>query len=188
MLNRTLRNPSRIICPASVPTVEEERPEHKSATAKMVAEAGPSSGPSVRWASSMDISLRPLPAKAAAATITMAEFTSQAPFMAVNTSSASRRRWRSRVRWRDFRGVLRPLFRSQPGLHQAGVQINNMGHHRSPQHAYRNIDASPIQPRHRRVVGDLPPVGMHQENFDEVTKPDDQNKHHDPDLERTETA
>jgi hypothetical protein len=35
-------------CPAMTPTVEEESPEHSSATAKTVAAAGPSSGPSVR--------------------------------------------------------------------------------------------------------------------------------------------
>ena len=38
------------------------------------------------------------------------------------------------------------------------------------------------------MVGNLAPVGMNQEDLHQVTKPDHQNKHHDPDLERAEAA
>ena len=48
MGNLIFRKPSMMTCPAITPTVDDDSPEHSSATAKTVAAAGPSSGPSVR--------------------------------------------------------------------------------------------------------------------------------------------
>ena len=158
MLKRTCRKPSRIIWPARVPTVEEESPEHKSATAKMVAEAGPSKGPSVRWASSMDMPLRPAPENAAAATMIMAEFTSHAPF-----------------------------FRGEPRLHQAGMQVNDMRHHRGAQHAHGDVDTLSIHHGYCGVVSDLPPVRVHKKDLDQITETNQQNKDNDANFQAPET-
>jgi len=59
-LKRMLRKPSRITWPAMVPTVEEESPEASKEMAKITAEAGPSSGASVRCACSMLWTATPL--------------------------------------------------------------------------------------------------------------------------------
>ncbi len=37
------------------------------------------------------------------------------------------------------------------------------------------------------MVGNLPPVGMHQEDLHQVAQPDHQNKHHDAELQGPET-
>jgi len=81
-----------------------------------------------------------------------------------------------------------PFFDFQPRLYQARVQVDDVGHNGCPQHADRRVDAAAIQPRHRGMVSDLPPVGMNQEDLHQVAEPDHQNKHHDADFERAKTA
>ena len=76
---------------------------------------------------------------------------------------------------------------AQPRLHQAGMQVNHVRHHRGAQHADRDVDALPVHHGYRGVVGDLPPVGVHQEDLDQVTNPDHQNKDHDADFQGPET-
>ena len=68
------------------------------------------------------------------------------------------------------------------------MQIDDVRHHRRPQHADRHVDAAAIQPGHGGMVGDLPPVGMNQKDLHQVTEPDHQNKHHDADFQAAESA
>ncbi len=73
--------------------MDDDSPEHSSATANTVAAAGPSSGPSVRYACSTSVTTARLCEKNATAAITIiAELISHAPFIATNTSISSKRR------------------------------------------------------------------------------------------------
>src|SRR5437879_13666891 len=86
MLNLIFRKPSIMTCPAIVPTVEEESPEQRRATAKAVADRPPNKGRNVSWACSMVITGRPARKKTAAALTIMAEVTSQAPVLDAHTT------------------------------------------------------------------------------------------------------
>jgi hypothetical protein len=89
MGNLMSRKPSMMTCPAMTPTVEDDRPEQSSATAKTIAAARPKSGPRVWYASSMVGWRLVVWTKATAAIRIMAELMSQAPFMATKTSMSS---------------------------------------------------------------------------------------------------
>src|SRR5919204_4210592 len=84
-----------ITWPAMVPTVDEDRPEASSETAKTVAEACPSSGVRVWWATSIEAtSLWPVALKVSAAITSMAALIRPAMPMATTMSSSSKRKTR----------------------------------------------------------------------------------------------
>ena len=68
---------------------------------------------------------------------------------------------------------------AQTRLHQPGMQIDDMRHHRRAQHRYRQVQARAIHHRHHYMQADLVPSRMHQENLDRITDTDHHDEHHD---------
>ena len=103
---RRLMKPSMITCPASVPTLLDERPEASSASAKRIGAELPRIGPSRAWTwSRSTTSVRPRLWNAAAATISIDMLTRPAIDIAITTSMRSKRISRRRS------SSLRPLAR-----------------------------------------------------------------------------
>ena len=104
---RKLMKPCITTWPANVPTLELDRPEASSATAKASAAPPPSSVSSPACAPSIEsISVRPLSWKSWAATTSMVRLITPARPMAIITST----RWK-RISWRrspSSSGLIRP--------------------------------------------------------------------------------
>jgi hypothetical protein len=101
-----------ITWPAIVPTVADDRPDASNEIPKTQLDAGPSSGVSVRCASSsVPISLRPARKKVDAAMINMAMLISPASPMAIATSMISKRN--SRRSCCGSRVTMRPCVRAE---------------------------------------------------------------------------
>ncbi len=104
--------PCMMTWPDMVPTVDDDKPDASSDTAKTQLDALPRSGARVLWASSMvPTVVRPFSKKVAAAMISIAALTRPATPMASVTSRHSNRN--SRRSWTGSRTTMRPWVRAE---------------------------------------------------------------------------
>ncbi len=116
--------PCITICPAIVPTTEDDTPEAMSETRKAPAAAGPSSGVSVLYASWISATSLWPAWKAEAAMITIAMLTRPASARAISTSRSEKRTRRRRSA--SLRGAPRPWVRPECRNRAWGITVAPM--------------------------------------------------------------